>query len=93
MHQLNLAFLMKLGWRLKAEPSALWAWFLKATYCKGRDLDNVVARRYSCSNVWRGIVETLDLTGKEWGSLSGMAEKPSLEPSVDRWAEVVGIGD
>jgi len=29
MRQLNLAFLMKLGWHLQAEPAALWVRLLK----------------------------------------------------------------
>ena len=32
MRHLNLAYLMKLGWRLQAEPSALWTKILKEKY-------------------------------------------------------------
>ena len=71
MRQLNSAFLMKLSWRLETEPNALGARVLKAKYCKGRDLDNIVARRFSCSNAWRGIMETLKLTKRGVGVAVG----------------------
>ena len=41
MRHLNSAFIMKLGWRLKTEPSALWVCILKKKYCRGRDLDSM----------------------------------------------------
>jgi len=75
MRQLNSAFLIKLGWRIETEPTALWARVLKAKYCKGHDLDNVVAGRYSCSNAWRGIMEALDLTRQGVGITMGDGRK------------------
>ena len=58
---------MKLGWRLKTEPSALWVRILKEKYCRGRDLDSMAGRVLSCSNAWRGIMETRELTNQGIG--------------------------
>jgi len=56
---------------METEPQALWTQILKAKYCKGRDLDSIVARRYSCSNAWKGILETLEWTQRGVGVTVG----------------------
>jgi len=71
MRQLNLAFVMKLGWRLKTEPSALWVHILKEKYIGRRELSSRAGRPYSCSNAWRGIMETLELTNQGMGVVVG----------------------
>ena len=50
MRQLNSAFLMKLRWRLKTDPSALWVCILKEKYSRGQDLESIAGRVYSWSN-------------------------------------------
>jgi len=67
MRPLNSAYLMKLGWRLQAEPSSLWARILRQKYCKGSDLNRMAARHSACSNVWKGIMETRDLVEQGMG--------------------------
>jgi len=67
MRQLNLAYLMKLGWRMETEPNILWARVLRAKYYKGRSVDTRTTRHRSISNAWRGIIETLDLIKKGLG--------------------------
>jgi len=64
MWHLNSALLMKLGWRLHAEPSALWVRILKEKYGRGRDLTDLIGRRISCSNAWRGILEHIQLSNQ-----------------------------
>jgi len=71
MRQMNSAFLMKLGWRMKTEPSTLWTRLLKEKYCRGRDLEDISGRVHSCSNTWRGILETRDLLTKGIGTTIG----------------------
>ena len=71
MRQLNTTFLMKLGWRLNSEPIALWARILKEKYCRGRDMNSLADRRISCSNAWRGILETRDLLNQGLGIAIG----------------------
>jgi len=71
MRQLISAFLMKLGWRLKTEPATLWTRLLKEKYCRGRELGTMAGRVRSCSNTWRGIMETMDLTNKGMGATIG----------------------
>jgi len=53
MHQLNSAYLMKLGWRLQTVPNALWAKILREKYSRGRDINQLFGRKVACSNVWR----------------------------------------
>jgi len=71
MRQLNMAFLMKLNWRLKTQPHTLWARILQEKYGRGRDLEGLAGRRVSGSNVWRGIMDTIDLTSKGMGMAIG----------------------
>jgi len=71
MRQLNSAFLMKLGWRLKTEPATIWTRLLKEKYCRGRELGNIAGRVHSCSNTWHRIMETMDLLNKGIGATIG----------------------
>ena len=64
MRQANSAFLAKLGWRLLAEPSALWSRLLRAKYCDNRcDLD-MFKDKQNASNTWRGIMSSVDIVRK-----------------------------
>jgi len=67
----NSAFLTKLGWQLKTDPAALWVRILKEKYGRGRDLDTLTGRLYSCSNAWHGIVETTAQTNQGLGVAIG----------------------
>ena len=71
MRQLNSAFLMKLSWRFVTEPNALWARVIRAKYCKNQDWGLIAARRNSCSNAWRGMMETLEWTKRGVGVVVG----------------------
>ena len=71
MRQLNTAFLMKLNWRLKTQPHTLWARILQEKYCRRQDLERLPDRRVSNSNVWRGIMDTIELTSKGMGMAIG----------------------
>jgi len=71
MRHLNTAFLMKLGWRLKSEPSALWVRLLNEKYCRGRDINSITGRGVNCSNAWRGILETRELLDQGLGVAIG----------------------
>ena len=71
MRQLNSAYLMKLGWRLKSEPASLWARILKEKYGpRGRGTLRESAT-YSCSHTWRGIKENMDFTNQGIGFAIG----------------------
>ena len=62
--QVNAAFLAKLVWRLLAEPKSLWSRLLRAKYCDNRcDIDMFKARG-NASNVWRGIISSVDIVRK-----------------------------
>jgi len=58
---------MKLGWRLKTEPSTLWVHILKEKYSRGRGLEDFTGRISSVSNAWRGIRESVALTNRGMG--------------------------
>ncbi|KAJ8436976.1 hypothetical protein Cgig2_012263 [Carnegiea gigantea] len=55
MRCLNSALMLKLGWRLHAEPSSLRARVLRHKYCNGMDTLPSACRKNS-SNVWKGIM-------------------------------------
>jgi len=59
---MNSAYLMKLGWRLISEPSALWARILKEKYGRNRNLNDLELTHSSCSNAWWGILSTMGHT-------------------------------
>ncbi|KAJ8452718.1 hypothetical protein Cgig2_005054 [Carnegiea gigantea] len=60
MRDLNLVTLTKLGWRMMAEPNALWR----------RDLDQCI-RRSSASNAWMGTVVSIGILCKGVGHSVG----------------------
>jgi len=71
MRQLNSAFLMKLGWRLHSEPSALWVRLIKEKYMRGNDLFHRMGQHHFRTNAWRGIMETMESTEKGLGMALG----------------------
>jgi len=71
MRQLNSASLMKLGWRLHSEPTALWVRLLKEKYARGDDLFHRIGRHHVRTNAWRGIMETMESTAKGLGVALG----------------------
>lgn len=85
MRQLNSAFLMKLGWRLHTEPSTLWTRILKEKYGRGRQLLDLVDRRSSCSNAWKGIMDTMKWTEKGMGY--AISDGRSTKFWVHRWLD------
>jgi len=85
MRQLNSAFLMKLGWRLQTESTALWSQLLHEKYSRGRELLSVTDRRLACSNAWKGIKDTLQLTDQGMGFAIG--DGRSTKFWVHRWMD------
>jgi len=85
MRQLNSAFLMKLGWRMQAESSTLWARILHEKYGRGRDWTYLIDRRYPCSNTWKRIMETMHLT--EQGVDIAIGDDRLAKLWVHRWLD------
>jgi len=71
MRDLNTAYLMKLGWRLHVEDTTLWARILIDKDGRGGDLLTSNAKLFSCSNAWRGTMETFKLTKQGMGIAVG----------------------
>ncbi|XP_056697578.1 uncharacterized protein [Spinacia oleracea] len=61
MRQANSAFLAKLGWRVLAEPEALWSRVLRSKYGDGRCDIDIFKPRHGESNAWRGIIDNVDI--------------------------------
>lgn len=61
MRQANAAFLTKLGWRVLAEPEALWSRVLRHKYCEGRCDVEMFQSKTDASNAWRGITDNIDI--------------------------------
>ncbi|XP_074301475.1 uncharacterized protein LOC141632870 [Silene latifolia] len=64
MRQVNTAFMAKLGWRMLSEPNSVWARVLRHKYCKGRCDAEMFQGKQVSSNVWKGIVEAVDVLKK-----------------------------
>ena len=64
MRQVNAAFLAKLGWRVLAEPTALWSRMLRAKYCDNRCDIDMFREKANSSNAWWGIVQNIDIVRK-----------------------------
>ena len=62
---------MKLGWRLGAEPNALWARVMRFKYCEGNDLEVVANRQQSASNAWCCLMDVFELTKNRMGHAVG----------------------
>ena len=84
MRQLNSALLVKLGGRLGTESSALWATILRGKYCHEGDLESP-RPTCSCSNVWRGIVETQELMEQGMEHIIGDGRKTKFW--LHRWLD------
>ncbi|CAN1790449.1 Putative ribonuclease H protein At1g65750 [Linum perenne] len=52
---LNLAYLMKLGWAIVMDPSRIWVRVMTTKYLKEIDADSVLRRKSGGSSLWRGI--------------------------------------
>lgn len=61
MHEMNLAFLAKLGWRLMNNDSSLWAQLLCGKYMKGSMVFTNIVPKQKASNAWLGIVAPKDV--------------------------------
>lgn len=71
MRQAHAAFLTQLGWRVLAEPDALWPRVLRSKYCEGRcDVDMFKARG-DASNAWKGILENINVLKRGMGMVVG----------------------
>jgi len=66
MRCLNSALMLKLGWRLRAEPMSLWSRVLRHKYCNGLDTIPNICRK-SSPNVWKGIMAHKDLLQRNVG--------------------------
>lgn len=64
MHDMNLAFLAKLGWRLLNESSSLWVRVLWGKYMRNNfDIEHISPKQ-NASNAWKGIVKAKDVLVK-----------------------------
>ena len=87
--QANSAFLTKLGWRLLAEPNALWSRVLRHKYCKGRCDTDMFIPSSNMSNVWRGITE--NATWVQKGSSMAVGNGKETRFWDHRWATEVPL--
>lgn len=71
MRQANSAFLAKLGWRVLAEPQALWSRVLRVKYCENRCDVDMFQKCANASNAWKGILENIDIVRKGINSAVG----------------------
>ena len=83
MRQLNSALIMKLGWRLETESSALWPRVLKNKYCNG-DVVLLSSLQSSSSNVWKGIMANKDSRCSCFGQAIGDGNNTCFW--LDSWA-------
>jgi len=82
---------MKLGWRLQAERSSLWARIPRQKYCKGSERFNLAVRQYACSNVWKGIMGTRALIEQGMGSAVG--DDKHTKFWTERWIDGKKLAD
>ena len=63
LHEMNVAFMAKVGWCLLTEPNSLWARVVFGKYIRGiPSLSKFIPKKGS-SNIWKGITKatpTLD---------------------------------
>ncbi|XP_031099806.1 uncharacterized protein LOC116004005 [Ipomoea triloba] len=56
VHEMNMAFMAKLGWRLQKERDTLWVRTLTTKYSESGCHSRAGVRRGSFSNAWKGIL-------------------------------------
>ena len=64
MRNLNIALMVKLGWRFLSTGNDLWARVLQNKYMKGRVELAKIKKKPSSSNDWRGIMEGTNVNKK-----------------------------
>ncbi|KAL2935657.1 hypothetical protein RDABS01_018775 [Bienertia sinuspersici] len=64
MRQANVTFLSKLGWRFLAEPNSLWSRVIRQKYGEGKCSVDISQHKQNASNVWRGMVENVNILKK-----------------------------
>ena len=66
MHNKNLAFMAKLGWRLLTEvkENRLWARILADKYIRGEATLSKLRKMQGSSNAWRGIALAANILSK-----------------------------
>lgn len=63
---MNMAFMVKLGWRLLREKESLWARVIINKYMGGNsDIENI-KKKNGASNAWKGIVAGADILKRGW---------------------------
>lgn len=64
LSQMNLAFMMKLGWRLMEDKGSLWTKVLQGKYmCNDDNISKIKAKK-GASNAWQGISKTVAVLEK-----------------------------
>ena len=61
MHNMNLALMAKLGWKLILESDSLWARILASKYVRGDINLDKLTKKNGSSNAWRSISSTTNL--------------------------------
>ncbi|CAL1367615.1 unnamed protein product [Linum trigynum] len=70
---MNEAFMIKIAWRLLAEPNSLWARVIRAKYLKETEDGWQPRVRGRISNLWQGVLRVLHLLSRAimWNIQSG----------------------
>lgn len=55
LKDMNVVFLVKMGWRLLMSNNALWAKTITAKYLHSSSMNNLSSRKQRVSNLWKGI--------------------------------------
>lgn len=84
MRQANATFLSKLGWRVLAEPDALWSKVLRSKYCEGKCSLDMFKHKVGASNAWRGIVDNIDILRQ--GVSMAIGNEKGTSFWFDKWA-------
>ena len=72
----NVAFMVKLGWRLLISKDELWAKVLQSKYIKGKTSLDKFSKKNRSSNAWQGIVAASTLLKEGLKARSVMERTP-----------------
>ena len=65
VHQMNLAMLVKIGWRLIVETESLWAKVIRGKYIREEMNTSKFTKKQNSSNAWNGIVPAAGILDKK----------------------------
>ena len=85
LHQMNLAFMAKLGWRLLQEKQCLWANVLSGKYMRNHFTIPYLKFKSGASSIWNGILKALPLLTNGMSRLIGDGNDVLFW--LDRWVD------